>query len=75
MKVAASPQSINRAMPEGGIQVTSHQPPVTSHQSLATSQRTCYTTVDIVIDRKRPPCLRGGLLREKTIDTTYDTTL
>ncbi len=25
MKVAASPQSINRAMPEGGIQVTSHQ--------------------------------------------------
>ena len=24
MKVAASPQSINRAMPEGGIQVTSH---------------------------------------------------
>ena len=25
MKVAASPQSINRAMLEGGIQVTSHQ--------------------------------------------------
>ena len=25
MKVAASPQRINRAMPEGGIQVTSHQ--------------------------------------------------
>ena len=25
MKVAAPPQSINRAMPEGGIQVTSHQ--------------------------------------------------
>ena len=31
MKVAASPQSINRAMPEGGIQVTSHQSLVTSH--------------------------------------------
>ena len=29
MKVAASPQSINRAMPEGGIQVTSHQSLVT----------------------------------------------
>ena len=45
MKVAASPQSINRAMPEGGIQVTSHQSLVTpnpqslvpSHQSLVTS--------------------------------------
>ena len=31
MKVAASLQSINRAMPEGGIQVTSPQSPVTSH--------------------------------------------
>ena len=38
MKVAASLQSINRAMPEGGIQVTSHQSPVTSHsQSLIPS--------------------------------------
>ena len=35
MKVAASPQSINRAMPEGGIQVTSHQSLVTPNpQSL-----------------------------------------
>ena len=38
MKVAASPQSINRAMPEGGIQVTSHQSPVTPNpQSLIPS--------------------------------------
>ena len=37
MKVAASPQSINRAMPEVGIQVTSHQSLVTPNpQSLAT---------------------------------------
>ena len=38
MKVAASPQSINRAMPEGGIQVTSHQSLVTPNpQSLIPS--------------------------------------
>ena len=38
MKVAASPQSINRAMPEGGIQVTSHQALVTPNpQSLIPS--------------------------------------
>ena len=38
MKVAASPQSINRAMPEVGIQVTSHQSPVTPNpQSLIPS--------------------------------------
>ena len=37
-QVAASPQSINRAMPEGGIQVTSHQSLVTPNpQSLATN--------------------------------------
>ena len=43
MKVAASPQSINRAMPEGGIQVTSHQSLVTSNpQSLATHP--CFQT-------------------------------
>ena len=35
MKVAASLQSINRAMPEGGIQVISHQSLVTPNpQSL-----------------------------------------
>ncbi len=47
MKVAASPQSINRAMPEGGIQVTSHQSLVTpnpqslipSHSSLLSNFR------------------------------------
>ena len=38
MKVAASPQSINRAMPEGGIQVTSHKSLVTPNpQSLIPS--------------------------------------
>ena len=45
VEMAASPQSINRAMPEGGIQVTSHQSLVTpnpqslipSYQSLVTS--------------------------------------
>ena len=38
MKVAALPQSINRAMPEGGIQVTSHQSLVTPNpQSLIPS--------------------------------------
>ncbi len=38
MKVAASPQSINRAMPESGIQVTSHQSLVTPNpQSLIPS--------------------------------------
>ena len=38
MKVAASLQSINRAMPEGGIQVTSHQSLVTPNpQSLIPS--------------------------------------
>ena len=38
MKVAASPQSINRAMPEVGIQVTSHQSLVTPNpQSLIPS--------------------------------------
>ena len=43
MKVAASPQSINRAMPEGGIQVTSHQSLVTPNpQSLATHP--CFQT-------------------------------
>ena len=38
VEVAASPQSINRAMPEGGIQVTSHQSLVTPNpQSLIPS--------------------------------------
>ena len=38
MVVAASPQSINRAMPEGDIQVTSHQSLVTPNpQSLIPS--------------------------------------
>ena len=38
VQVAASPQSINRAMPEGGIQVTSHQSLVTPNpQSLIPS--------------------------------------
>ena len=38
VQVAASPQRINRAMPEGGIQVTSHQSLVTPNpQSLIPS--------------------------------------
>ena len=43
MKVAASQQSINMAMPEGGIQVTSHQSLlIPNPQSLATHP--CFQT-------------------------------
>ena len=53
MKVAASPQSINRAMPEGGIQVTSRWSLSASHPGLLIAAFTClplfipyyYTTI------------------------------
>ena len=61
MKVAASLQSINRAMPEGGIQVTSHQSLVTPNpQSLATHP--CFQTSGLARGAGHPliVCERGS---------------
>ena len=70
MKVAASPQSINRAMPEGGIQVTSHQSLVTpnpqslipSHSSLLSNFRVRGSGFRVSPWAARPliVCERGG---------------
>ncbi len=58
MKVAASPQSINRAMPEGGIQVTSHQSLVTPNpQSLIPSYSSLLSNFRVSLVDVPPPLI------------------
>ena len=58
VEVAASPQSINRAMPEGSIQVTSHQSLVTPNpQSLIPSYSSLLSNLRALV-AALPPFFR-----------------